>query len=1159
MAWAKSQALSTAPQADTETGAQALAADPGQSVWVSANAGTGKTRVLIDRITRLLLTGTRPERILCLTFTKAAAAEMANRLHDRLGDWAASETNVLDDKLRALLGRQATNDERARAGRLFAETMDAPDGLKIRTIHAFCESLLGRFPLEANVVPNFQVIDERHAAELRLETRDALLHRSLKRDSNVLARAMVHLAGLVDENGFASVMTEMDATRGRLNALISEHGDLNMVIAAGRQALGLGPEETESDVINAAIHKDAFNAVALTDSCRTLAEGSPKDQERAGVLSAWLAADPPTRAALLVDESLPVFLTQKRKPRAATGLITKKQANANPSALNALLVEQARIHVVSENLKAVAVANNTAAVLTIGHALLDSYDQLKNVRGLLDYDDLITRAAALLSDQSGVSWVHYKLDGGINHILLDEAQDTSPAQWQVIAQLAGDFFTGSSRMDSDSGAPGRTVFAVGDEKQSIYSFQGADPSRFGIMGEQFAAKVSAAKQNWRRVEMAQSWRSTPAVLNIVDHVFEIPEAADGLTWTDHAIRHLTARQGHAGKVELWPLFRPTEAEASDPWDAPVDQISGDDPRIRLADTIATTVRDWIDCRENLESQGRPVVAGDIMILVRTRGTFADEMVRALKDQGVPVAGSDRMILTEHLAVMDLIALGRFALLPDDDLNTATVLKGPFVGLSENQLFDLAHGRNGTLWRELTRREDTDLIYGPALESLRRVLAMADYMPPFEFFNAQLFGGGRRAMLARMGPEAADPIDEFMALSLDFERNHVPSMEGFLHWIGTGQTEVKRDLEQAGGAVRVMTVHGAKGLQAPIVFLTDNGRLPARQLQDRLRWATTDAGEDVVLWPAFRDNEVAITEMAAKDSRLETEREYRRLLYVAMTRAEDRLYLTGWRGKRDPDAMCWHALVEAGLRRAPDMIEFDMPDGRGLRLCNPQTVPPAANQTVSPLRDGATELPSWARRDAPKEPIRSRPLSPSRQENDPTVASPLSDDGNRFKRGRILHALLQTLPSLPPNARPAALAAYLAEPAHNLSAAQQSELGGEVLAVLHHPNFAPLFGPGSRAEVPLVGDVGTLKPRVISGQVDRLLVSEATVTIVDFKTNRPPPKDETGVPEVYLRQMAAYRAALRQIYPDHEIISVLLWTDGPQLMRLSDTILDTHTP
>lgn len=1146
-----------APPPAAGTGAQVVAADPGQSVWVSANAGTGKTRVLIDRITRLLLAGTQPQKILCLTFTKAAAAEMANRLNDRLGDWAADDDAALDEKLHSLLDRPPSDEERRCARRLFAATMDAPDGLKIRTIHAFCESLLGRFPLEARVAPHFQVIDERRAAELRMETRDALLLRSLSRESAELARAMAHLAGLVDENGFAGVMAELDAARGRLGALIRAHGSLHSLIGAGRRALGLAPDDTPERVIAAAVDDSAFDGPSLDDACFALATSSKDtDKRKAKALETWLSDDPATRARRFAADYLPVFLTRKLTPRER--LITKQPAEEHPGAEEALLDEQERVYGVSETLKAVAIAENTAAALTIGHALLDAYDQLKAARGLLDYEDLISKAAALLGD-GGVSWVHYKLDGGIDHILVDEAQDTSPNQWRVIERLAGDFFSGAGRFDPEDAAPGRTVFAVGDEKQSIYSFQGADPARFGIMGERFAGRVSAAGRNWRPVALAQSWRSAPAVLEAVDHVFATSETANGLTWSDQPVRHLTARQGQAGRVELWPMLRAAETEDSDPWDAPLDQVSGDDPRVRLADAIAETAANWLAEGEILESRGRPVVAGDIMVLVRTRSAFADEMVRALKDRDIPVAGSDRMVLTEHLAVMDLVALGRFALLPDDDLNAATVLKGPFAGLSEDRLFDLAHGRTGTVWRELNRWGETDEAYAPALFFLRHILAIADYMPPFEFFSAILVEDGRRNMLARLGAEAADPIDEFMSLALDFERDHAPSLEGFLHWVAVGETTVKRDLEQAGGAVRVMTAHGAKGLQAPIVFLADSGRLPAPQLQDRLRWTKTENDADVALWPAFKDNEVSLTTEASDRTRLEIEREYRRLLYVAMTRAEDRLYMTGWRGKREPDDACWHALVEAGLRRAADTKEFAMDDGPGLRLDSPQTAPPAAPEAAPPASGEAANLPAWARRPAPEEPKPTRPLSPSRMEDEPAVASPLSEDGARFKRGRILHALLQTLPDLPVNARPAAMAAYLAEPVHGLSAAARSEIGGEVLAVLEHPDFAPLFGPGSRAEVPVVGDVGAFEPRVISGRVDRLLITDEEVTIVDFKTNRPPPKDESGVADVYLRQMAAYRAALRRVYPDRRISTVLLWTDGPRLMRLSDAALDPHAP
>ncbi len=1138
---------------------QVLAADPDQSVWVSANAGTGKTRVLIDRLTRLLLIGTRPERILCLTFTKAAAAEMANRLNDRLSDWAALEPEALNLKLHSLLDRSPTSEEKIRAQQLFTEIIDTPEGLKIRTIHAFCESLLARFSLEANVAPNFQVIDERRAAELRLETRDALFQRSLNHDSQNLAQALGHIAGIIDEVGFAEMMAELDAARGRLSKLILSHGSLNALIDASRKTLGLDANSNYDSIIEKAVDDSAIDLIALQAACKTLASGSKNERDRAVRINAWLQEDIPTRKNQFLEHYLSIFLTKKRAPRATRGLISKKLAVAAPHSLSALTIEQERVYALSESLKAFRVFENTAAILAIGYALLEAYESLKKFRGFLDYDDLIAKAANLLSEKAGVSWVHYKLDGGIDHILVDEAQDTSPTQWQVIAQLAGDFFSGLGRSNLKGQSINRTIFAVGDEKQSIYSFQGADPTQFSITGEQFSRRIVAAKQKWLPIEIAKSWRSTPAILNAVDHVFGASDASDGLTWKNRQIYHQPVRQGDAGRVELWPMIKASEPDDLDPWDAPLDQIPGDDPRILLAENIATTVKNWLATGENLESRSRPITAGDIMILVRTRGIFADEMVRALKNLKVPVAGSDRMILTEYLAVMDLIVLGRFALFPDDDLNTATLLKGPFVGLDETQLFKLAHKRKGSLWQELSRLGINDPIYQPVLKKLRQVLSTADFLPPFEFFNLELTKGGRRALLARLGSEATDPVDEFMALALDFERDHIPSLEGFLHWIETGQPEVKRNLEQAAGAVRIMTVHGAKGLQAPIVFIADNGQLPARQLQDKLRWANTEDNKGTVLWPALRDNDVALTEVVVESQRLEMEREYRRLLYVAMTRAEDRLYVTGWQGRREPDEACWHALVEAGLRRANNAVEVNMETGIGLRLDSPQLSEPIRKKPKIAVKSESAPAPPWTKHRGPEEPALLRSLSPSRMGKDPIVNSPISSGGYQFKRGKIIHTLLKSLPELPANARPSALAHYLRHSAQNLSAAAQSEITTEVLTVLNHPEFSPLFGPDSQAEVPIVGRVGTCDNFVISGQIDRILITKNTVTIIDFKTNRSPPKLETDIAIVYLRQMAAYRALLRLIYPNHEIVTSLLWTDGPKLLRLSNRILDVYAP
>ncbi|MBT6095434.1 MAG: double-strand break repair helicase AddA [Rhodospirillaceae bacterium] len=1139
-------------------GAQVTAADPSGSVWVSANAGTGKTRVLVDRISRLLLAGTPAHRILCLTFTKAAAAEMANRLNDRLGHWAAADADALRDSLHALFGRAPSDDEERRARRLFAETIDAPEGLRIRTIHSFCESLLGRFPLESGLPAHFTVIDERRAAELREAARDRVFNRAATMQDSTLNEALNHLAGLVDETGFADVMAELDAGRHKLHAMIAAHGGLGPLIEAGRRRLGLEDDDTRASTIAAACADAAFDGPGLADAVSALKEGTKTDLDRAAQINHWLSHDPNDRAAEFISDYASVFLTQKNEPRALKGLMTKKPAEAHPQALDAMLAEQTRVFDVIQRLKAIAIADNTHALLSVGAALLETYEALKRLRAQVDYDDLIEKAQALLDTPGRISWVHFKLDGGIDHVLVDEAQDTSPVQWRVIEALAGDFFSGAGR---ELERP-RTLFAVGDEKQSIYSFQGADPAEFGVTGARAGERARAAAQTWNKVEMALSWRSAPAILRAVDAVFARDIAADGLTWDERPVRHQWSRDGEAGLVELWPTERPLIVGDDDPWDAPLDQISAESPDVRLAGKIADTIAGWIAGGEELISQGRPIEPGDVMVLVRTRGVFAEEVVRALKDHDIPVAGRDRIILTDHLAVMDLIAAARFALLPDDDLNTATVLKGPFIEMNEDVLFELAHDRTTRLWAELVRRKD-EPAFTKAHARLAQFLSRADTMPPYEFFTAILADGGRESLLAHLGAEAADPVDEFMALTLDFERDHVPSLESFVHWVEHGETEVKRDLEQSGGEVRVMTTHGAKGLQARIVFLADTCSLPARQLADRVRWGDKepDPRDRFVLWPAFKDFEESVTAGIAEASRIATEQEYRRLLYVAMTRAEDRLYICGWKGERELDDGCWYRLAEEGLKSldATETLAFGEMDI--LRLTSPQTVPAKQAEMTLALAGGALTLPDWATRPPAPEPAPTQPLSPSKPETEPAVRSPLQpDDTNRFLRGKLIHALLQTLPDLPTRARADAARRYLEMPGHGLDGGEVQAIALETLGILEDAAFAPLFGSGSRAEVPMVGtlpagDGG--EGVVVSGQVDRLLVTDDEVIVIDYKTNRPPPLSEADVPGVYLRQMAVYRALLGAIYPDRTIRAALLWTDGPRLMPLDPDRLDGY--
>jgi ATP-dependent helicase/nuclease subunit A len=1145
----------SAPTSPIEVAGQIVAADPTQSVWVGANAGTGKTRVLINRILRLLLSGVPPQRILCLTFTKAAAAEMATRLNDKLGIWAVQDETALYGELRALLGRKAEDNTLRIARQLFAQTLDTPGGLKIRTIHSFCESLLGRFPVEANIAPHFSVIDERTAMELRHEARDRLMVSAVQTDDG-LNDAFNHLAGLVDEDSFARIMGELDSSRQRLDGMLARLGGVEGITHQIYQRLGLNPTATQQTIITDDLGLDEE---ALLSAVEILEQGSKTDRERGVFIRQWIA-DPDNRFARFAKYQS-IFVTKTGEAKAPTSLITKKMQEAHPHALAVLQEEQSRILALNDRLKGLATAAATHALLTIGARLSAAYRDLKSARALLDYDDLILKAGALLGD-GRAAWVHYKLDGGIDHILVDEAQDTSPQQWQVIKALAEDFFAGEGAGDSLRVLP-RTVFAVGDQKQSIYSFQGADPAEFARMQTFFSSRASAAERNWRSVELSLSFRSVWTVLNLVDQVFGPDDAKDGLVHEDKPIRHQSSRDGQAGTVELWPTVSPDDGPDDDPWDAPVDQLSQKSPAVRLAERIARTIRSWLDEGEVLPSTGRAICESDIMILVRTRGQFAEEMVRQLKQMGIPVAGSDRMVLLNQIGVMDLVAAGRFALLPDDDLNTATLLKSPFVGLDDDDLFTLAHNRPGTVWQNLQDNRQTADRFTTAERVLALLLSTADYSPPFEFFSNLLNGGdGRQNLLGRLGPDAADAIDEFMNLCLAYERDHAPSLEGFLDWLEAGETQIKRDMEHGRNQVRVMTVHGAKGLQSNIVFLPDTCSMPLTRQSSRLYWEK-QGDMPLVFWPVVKDNEESICRDLGEQVRTEALREYRRLLYVALTRAQDRVYVCGWEGRNGREEGCWYDLVEQALKADDKTLPFESFAGQqGLRLVSEQTAP-ADNLGLEERSETQThDLPVWARSLPEDEPAPPDPLAPSRSEDaDPPALSPLlGDDTRRFQRGLLIHKLLESLPEVAEHNRPAAARRFLALPTHDLDPVAQEKIALETLSVLSDPTLAPLFGADSQPEVPLVGAIGTEKgTRVISAQLDRLLVRDEDVMVIDYKTNRPPPLTDSDVPISYLRQMAAYRAALRKIYPGKIVRCILLWTDGPRAMHLDDGHLDGYEP
>ena len=1143
---------------------QRRAADAQVSVWVDASAGTGKTTVLTNRVLSLLLNGTPPARILCLTFTKAAAAEMANRVAAQLQQWAAMPDDKLHESLLALTNAQPSVERRRTARRLFARVLDTPGGMKIQTIHAFCQSLLKRFPLEAGVAPHFDVLDERSAAELLIEAREQVLQQARSGTAPSLTAALAIVSGHVGEGEFDELMRVLSGERARLRHQFARFGDVEGLLRAVYARLAVAPGDTYESVCRAGCVDDALDLLGLRLAVKALTgSGSKTDRARGAAIQRWLEFDADARA-IEFDDYCGQYLTADGKPRAK--LITGPAGAANPGVEDILQSEKERLLDLRDSCNAAIIANATRGLLRLGAEMLTSYDQHKKSRSLLDYEDLVLTTRDVLAREGVAPWVLFKLDGGLDHILIDEAQDTNPEQWDIVARLADEFFAGEGAR-----AEVRTVFAVGDPKQSIFSFQRADPASFARMREHFKGRVHDARALWNEIPLTISFRSTAAVLEAVNAIFAQPAAQAGLFTAGGWPVHRPSRIGQAGLVELWPPAEPIAGSEPVPWAPPTERRAGDSPRGRLARLIALRIAAMIENGERLESRNRPVQAGDFLVLVRRRDALVEELVRELKQRDVRVAGVDRMVLTEQLAVMDLMALGQFLLLPEDDLTLATVLKGPFVGLGEDDLYALAEPRQGALWSELRERRDASPAFARAYAVLSELLGAVDFAPPYELY-ADLLGrrGGRRALLERLGPDAADPIDEFLNLTLAYERNHVPSLQGFLQWLGSGAVEIKRDLDQeTGGQVRIMTVHGAKGLQAPIVFLPDTMQTPRQTV--RLLWINDREGDTLPLWSPRTGYDDTRTGGARGDRQSLDAQEQNRLLYVALTRAEDRLYLCGWHGPQTPSSDCWYQRIVDGIGGLGESFVFDCrPElgvqgwaGEGRRL---QTLQTAAAQSDERPRTSmqpvSTEVPPWYRTAAPTVVPGTRPLTPSRPAGDePPVRAPIgADEGLRFRRGLLIHHLLELLPDLPPEQRAAAARRFLQRPLHGLDAAAQAEIAAETLRVIEDSVFAPLFAPGSRAEVRVVGEIaGRHGIEVLSGQVDRLVVTADAVMIVDYKTNRPPPQLEADVPPLYLRQMAAYRAALARVYPDRPVACALLWTDGPRLMPLSSWLLDGYAP
>lgn len=1141
--------------------AQADAANPNISAYATANAGSGKTKVLIDRVARLLLRredgrpGADPDSILCITYTRAAANEMLTRLFRTLGDWAVKEDDKLREALADLEGRAPetySRDDLRDARRLFARALETPGGLRIETIHAFCARILRRFPLEAGVVPGFAEMEDRDAKALWQAAKD----RAILAAAQAAPEDLALITREAMNEGAASALDALKGSGAAVMRFAERHEFvIERMMDALRADLG-APLESPTEILAAAMG-DALPRDVIRESMHALMKGTATDQKRAESLENVLLATAPEAVWAAYA---PFFLTEKGEFRAQNPY-TKTPGQLCPLLPEYFQIkggegrETARIRELVEVLQRARAFARTAALIRIGMPALEAYRDEKARRGALDFDDLIQKTRELLEAEGMASWVLYKLDGSISHVLLDEAQDTSPDQWDLIRALTHEFGAGEGR---DYSQDPRTMFIVGDEKQSIYSFQGAEPERLLTETRRLEERMPGAAG----AQMLMSFRSAPEVLNFVDAVWnnappidpgigpEAPRTADNTL-------HTARRWDQHGAVEIWPIEPKIADDETDAWERPVDVVRATSPKAKLATSVARAVRRMIDRGETVwEGKAeRAVRPEDVLILVSKRqGGLFDSLINALKSEGLPVAGADRLILTDFIGVQDCLNLMRFATLDLRDLTLAEILRGPFCGLVDDDryLFPLASRRvkGETLWSRVKASADADV--QRAARFLQGLFDRA-HLPPFEFLSEVLDrvdeGGltGWERVNARLGMPARDPIEALLSRALSHDSAAPSSLQSFVAAMEAETVEIKRDLAEAGREVRVMTVHGAKGLQAPVVILPDTTFKPKASAPAVLESA------NAVVWSPRKETDAEASRRARAITEAKAREEHRRLLYVALTRAQDRLIIAGhWQGqsgdgKTGFEKDSWYALCYAAMELMPrEEIE------QGRRYGTVTTTARNANAGAI-SRDG---LPDWMLRPAPVDPVARKLSAPTSLLGPKTrIVAPFdAAREERLKRGRAIHALLQYLPELAEEKREAAADAYLSRDTE-LTGAQRAEMKAAAIGVMRDPALGAIFQPGGRAEAAIIGKSRELpEGTVINGRVDRLVVTPDRVLVIDFKTDQPAPDKPSDVAETYVAQMAAYWAVLRSAFPDREVVAALCWTDGPRLMRLPEAQL-----
>lgn len=1104
---------------------QHQAANPAHSVWVSASAGTGKTRVLSDRVLRMLLKKIDAGKILCLTYTKAAAAEMKTRIFERLSEWAVTSDAKLEKSLTDLLGEEVADKRNMEATKQiartrFAQLLDTPGGIKIQTIHSFCQEVLKRFPLEADILPYFDIMEDRESDEILHSLQNKMQREAELEPDTPLSLALQYLNTRLDEKSFPQVMKSITEKRTEIADLLNRCANTENLAEILQHRLGIKPQDSVEKLMQKFVADTDIDQIKqylpLWKSGQTQCDADNSAALEKMLQHGFLVAD--------FNDYCKIF--------SAKNIAGTKLRRACPDFDKWIETEVLRVASCKKQIMRQNLYESTVNVLIVAGEFINRYEDYKYRTGKMDYTDLILVTRRLLQNSSMADWVLFKLDGGIDHILIDEAQDTSPVQWDIVQALCAEFWSGEGLKEN------ATVFAVGDRKQSIFSFQGADPDRYDAM----AQTTQSNENRFQKVDLAVSFRSAPAVLDVVNRIFSSPEMANGVIGSGENVAHIAYRAGEFGNVQIWPfMFKSQESKTSKNGELPLLQPQGvSSLKKQMAEKIVAEIARLITESQN---GSQPLHYSDFMVLVQRRSSIVTEFIRACKSKGIPVTGADKLILSKEIAVQDLLSLGKFLLLPDDDLSLAEVLKSPFCGLTDDELTPLCYNRGATsLWIKLLQKQSENKKYQNACAFLQKLLQKVDFVRPFELYNEVLTVlNGRYLMTQRMGMEVEDAIDEFMSLTLSYEKENIPTLQGFINRMEETDIEIKREVDRADvDAVRLMTVHHSKGLQAPIVFLADAGFV-----KNLTRGQGLLLDKDTAYYPLnandYEDNCERVLD-AQKQKALE---ESKRLLYVALTRAEDRLYVCGFQSGNGTNVpqnswynMCQaHLPDENGHTPSPqELWEYQTPAFVAKKQKQPEGIVLERQSIESWMNEPVAEVSALAKPYTPSKPV---------DEDELDSASPLADTGNYYRRGTIIHKLLQFLPQTTGEKEVVALE-FLRHHAPDMTEDQHLQIVHEVTKLLNLPEYFEIFGAYARSEVPIMGVVGE---KIISAQLDKLVVLPHKVMIVDFKTNRPAAPSLETTPKAYVTQLESYAELVHRIYPNLPVEAYILWTNVPRLMRV----------